>query len=205
MKASKFIQMLAILFIGALTFTSCEEEDTTTDTPELSAEEISMLEYMREEEKLARDVYSHLSTLYSINMFDNISASEQKHIDFVLDLMAKYEVPDVGSSVQGEFADLELQNLYDALVLQGSQSLIEALKVGATIEDVDIFDLREYKSRTENADLISLFDDLECGSRNHMRAFVGRLVENDGTYEPQYISQDVYDDIINGTHESCGT
>lgn len=203
MKTLNVFQFLVIVFFGALTFTSCEDQDTTTDLPELTSEEISMLSYMREEEKLARDVYTHLSSLYSINMFANISTSEQKHIDFVLDLMNTYKVSDVGSSVPGEFVDADLQTLYDALIEQGSQSLIEALKVGATIEDVDIFDLKAYKSRTENTDLISLFDLLECGSRNHMRAFTGRLLESDITYEPQYISQEVYEDVINGAHESC--
>lgn len=204
MKALRIFQVLAILMIGSFAFTSCsDDDDMTTDQPQLTEDEISILQFMREEEKLARDVYTYLSELYNINIFSNISGSEQKHINFVLEVMEDYNLEDVGSSVEGEFTNPDIQILYDDLTALGSQSLIDALKVGATIEDVDIFDLRDSKTRTDKADLIDLLDLLECGSRNHIRGFTGRLSEYDVTYVPQYISQEEFDEILNGSHESC--
>jgi hypothetical protein len=52
----------------------------------LSAEEINSLNFMREEEKLARDVYNGLARKWEVNIFTNIATSEQTHMDAVLQL-----------------------------------------------------------------------------------------------------------------------
>lgn len=53
---------------------------------DLSAAEENSLAFMREEEKLARDVYNALYSIYGTNIFSNIGASEQTHTDAVLSL-----------------------------------------------------------------------------------------------------------------------
>ncbi len=163
-------------------------------------QEIEDLLWMREEEKLARDVYLTLAEQWDVAVFTNISQSEQQHMDAVAVLLERYGLEDpVGENGVGEFTNPELQALYDELVAQGSQSLADALTVGATIEDVDILDLEEAMARTDNADIQQVYSSLECGSENHLRAFVSTLEQMTGeSYTPQFIDQATYDAILAG-------
>lgn len=171
---------------------------------EISIEEADMLKYMREEEKLARDVYTTLSAQYSVPVFANIAKSEQRHMDRVLCLLKYYNIDDPASAEIGIFNNQDLQELYNSLIAQGSTSLINALTVGATIEDADIHDLNQYVGQTENEAIITIFNHLACGSGNHMRAFSRLLNRNDVVYTPQFISQDEYNTILSAENKPCG-
>ncbi len=165
---------------------------------EVDDQEIADLLYMREEEKLARDVYITLGEQWNLPVFTNISKAEQQHMDAVGVLLERYGLEDpVGDNPVGVFTDPELQALYDQLIAQGSQSMADALKVGATIEDVDIFDLQKAVADTDNADIQQVYKSLMAGSESHMRAFVGTLQQQTGeTYTPQYIDQATFDAIM---------
>lgn len=176
----------------------------TFPTGEITSEEVDMVKHMREEEKLARDVYTTLSAQYRLPVFLNISKSEQRHMDLVLCLLNHYNIADPASAEMGVFNNPELQEMYNSLIAQGSVSLIDALKVGATIEDLDISDLNQYTQQTENEAIIAVFDILNCGSSNHMRAFSKQLTKNNIEYVPQSISQNEYDAIIAGNNVACG-
>ncbi|KAA3660763.1 MAG: DUF2202 domain-containing protein [Calditrichaeota bacterium] len=167
---------------------------------DLSPEETEALAFMREEEKLARDVYLSLYPVLGQRVFNNISASEQRHMDAILVLTDKYEMEDpVLSDSVGTFQNETLQSLYTTLVEQGSASLEEGLKVGALIEEIDILDLQhELDEVVDNEDIAYVFDNLMHGSYNHLRAFVRNLSRLGVTYTPQKLSQDVYDAIIAG-------
>lgn len=179
---------------------SCLENAPASITPE----EEEMLIYMREEEKLARDVYQALYGQYQEQIFANIANSEQRHMDRILCLLEHYGIDDPASPEPGVFSSQELQDLYNALIEQGSNSPGDALTVGATIEDVDIFDLNANLENASNDAIINVFNHLLCGSRNHMRAFSNQLALQNLGYTPQYISQDEYDQILASGHERCG-
>lgn len=199
--------LLLILSMGFVTSCDNDDDDVTPDPVlEMTAEEQHDLLYMREEEKLARDVYSYMYTKYGLNVFKNIGKSEQRHMDKLLVIIDKYGFSDpVALSPEvGQFSDADLQALYDALITKGDVSLEEALVVGATIEDVDIFDLDNAIDKTSNADLLEAYANLNCGSRNHLRAFIGQLTDKGITYTPQYISQAQFDTTLDGDHEQCG-
>jgi len=152
---------------------------------------------MRQEEKLARDVYLTLYDKYGLRIFANIAKSEQRHTDTVKYLLDKYGVEDpVTDDTVGVFKDAEFTNLYNQLVAQGSQSVVDALKVGATIEDLDIKDLEDEIAKTDKYDLQIVFSNLKRGSYNHMRAFVAWLNYYGSDYQPQFISQDEFDSIL---------
>ena len=169
-------------------------------TGELSAEESAALLYMREEEKLAHDVYVTLYAQWDLPVFQNISQSEQTHTDAVKTLIDRYGLADPTSSSVGVFTNPELQALYTDLVARGSQSLAEALKVGAAIEEIDILDLEERLAQTDNADIQQVFNNLMNGSTNHLRAFISTLNTQTGeTYQPQYLSPEAYQAIVNGS------
>lgn len=198
--------ILSLIVLAFGFFASCKD-DTPSDTlVELTAEEKQDLLYMREEEKLARDVYEHLYEKYELDVFKNIGNAEQKHMDKLLGLINKYglEDPVALSPEVGQFGDEDLQTLYDDLVAKGDISLVEALVVGMTIEDVDIFDLDNAIDNTDKADVIDVYSNLNCGSRNHMRAFYGQLTTADTTYAAQFITQEKMDEVVSGDHEQCG-
>jgi len=170
-------------------------------TADLSADDVAAITYMREEEKLAHDVYVRLGELWGSRVFTNIAKAETAHMDAVAGLLEAYDIPHpAASTAQGAFTDSDLQALYDRLMEQGSRSLTDAFLVGATIEDLDIADLQERASA--NTAVARVFDNLERGSRNHLRAFVRQLDRVGATYTPAYISQSEYDAIVGGTQET---
>jgi hypothetical protein len=175
--------------------------DVSTSVNGLSDNEIADLLYMREEEKLAHDVYIALYDVWGMNVFQNIAAGEQMHTDSVLGLLNNYGLTDpVGSNPAGVFVNADLQALYDQLVASGSQSLADALRVGAAIEEIDILDLDEAIAETGQADIAQVYQSLRAGSENHLRAFVSTLERQTGaTYQPQYLSPELYAAIISGT------
>ncbi len=77
----------------------------------LSEKELDTLNFMREEEKLARDVYKTLYGQWNTQVFTNIAASEQKHMDKVKVFLDAYQLPDPASSEVGQFNNTVLQNL----------------------------------------------------------------------------------------------
>ena len=165
----------------------------------LSPDEQNSLLFMREEEKLAEDVYRFFYDLWGSQIFSNIASSEATHTEAVRTLIVQYglEDPAVGA-VPGEFANPDLQQLYDDLVELGSQSLADALKVGAAIEEIDILDLEDYLVQTENPDILRVYQNLLKGSKNHLRAFVGNIERKAAeNYAPQYMSQEAFDAIVN--------
>lgn len=178
---------------------NCNNENCqkTTDPTD---EEIQGLLFMREEEKLARDVYLTLYVKWNgLIIFQNIAQSEQRHMDSIKNLLDKYGLDDPaqGNDV-GEFTNQELQNLYYDLISEGEQSLINALTVGGKIEELDIIDLKEYIEQTDKLDIKRVYSNLLEGSKNHLRAFVKELENQGVNYKPFYLSQEEFEDIING-------
>jgi len=160
---------------------------------------------MREEEKLARDVYRTLYDKWGVQIFQNISYAENRHSLAVKALLDRYEVVDpVQSDATGEFTIPEMQKLYDELTAQGSVSVLDALKVGATVEDLDIKDLHKWIEGTDNEDTKMVYENLIRGSRNHMRSFNKQITKNGGVYTAQFLSQSEISEILSGEQEYGG-
>lgn len=190
---------LAVVLIG------CAKEDSSGPTPlaSLSTTDREMLLFMLEEEKLARDTYMALDAQWAAPQFANITGSEQAHMDKIITLLNRYGV---GYTLlpAGQYAYPELQALYDQFMIDGAQSEANALQIGATIEDLDIMDLQQRMDATANADIDAAFAKLQCGSRNHLRSFVGAIFAGGGSYIPQFLEQAAYDAILAAENESCG-
>ncbi len=164
---------------------------------ELSSEEITSIKHMREEEKLARDVYLKLYEYWKLPAFANIAKSEQRHMDMVKALIEKYELQDpVKDDVKGKFSDPKMQELYDKLIKDGKKSLNDALKVGCLIEDLDIYDLNESLRKVDNQDIKFVYNNLKRGSYNHLNRFYSVLKRYGGSYTPMYISQEEFNKIV---------
>ena len=159
--------------------------------------EADTLSFMREEEKLARDVYLQMIAEYGSKIFYNIAESEQTHMDAIKTLLDKYGLDDPAVPIFGVFNDTDLQVLYDELVARGDDSKLDALMVGALIEEVDIEDLQTAIDQTDKHDLERVYGNLMSGSKNHLRAFVSQIELLSGeNYEAQHLPQEVVDEIL---------
>ena len=171
--------------------TVAAETSVTLDTAEAD-----MLLLMREEEKVARDVYRLMYQLWGKPVFRNIAASEQRHMDALLKKIDLYGLTDPAPATTGLFTNPDMQALYDSLTAQGRLSVAQALVVGATIEDKDIRDISAAIAETDELALKMTYSNLLEGSKNHLRAFVKLLTREGIDYRPQFISQAEFDAIV---------
>jgi hypothetical protein len=208
-----FLASLALVACGGGTDDDLDKRGTPTSVnatlatlpiEALSQAEIDSLLYMREEEKLAGDVYTRMDALWgrSVPVFSNITASEATHTEAVRQLLQRYSLPDpaAGNAV-GVFQNPDLQALHNQLVADGSVSLIDALKVGVHIEELDMVDINTHLARVDNQDIRRVYESLLQGSRNHLRAYYQTLLNQGGSYTPQYLSQAEFDAIVNSAME----
>jgi hypothetical protein len=149
---------------------------TSVSTGALSDAETQALVFIREEEKLARDVYETLYDKWGVSEFSTIAASESRHMASFKNLLDRYGLVDpVGVDTPGAFVNDELQAAYDDLVAQGTQSVEAAYQVGVSIEQLDIADLEELIGQTTHSDISRVMNNLLRGSQNHLAAFTGLL------------------------------
>ena len=139
----------------------------------ITQKDIDALKYMYQEEKLARDVYITLGKKWGFIIFQNISNSEQRHMDAVKALLDKYNIPVPLTNDEVGYFKGEFKNLYNELVSKGLKSQKDALEVGKQIEILDIKDLEERKDTTP--DIKKVFSFLEMGSEHHLKAFTAWL------------------------------
>lgn len=191
------VVVVSVVGLGCGPADSTDVDVGSSSSDALTASESSGLTFLREEEKLARDVYLALGARYGAAIFSNIAASEQTHMDSVLTLLQRYGLADPAAGrAEGEFQDATLQALYTQLVTQGAASLEAALTVGATIEDLDLTDLARFAAATSRPDVLTVYGNLSKGSRNHLRSFTSQLAGLGVTYVPQYLDQATYDAIL---------
>jgi hypothetical protein len=156
----------------------------------LDAAEAEALVYMREEEKLARDVYLGLHELWGGPVFENIADSEQRHMDAMARMLDLYGIEDpVVDATVGVFNNDDLGDWYVELMARGDDSLLEAYMVGGYIEEMDIRDLREAIAITDEPPLLNAYNNLLAGSRNHLRAFVAHITALGVDYVAQVLDQ----------------
>ena len=141
--------------------------------PEVAAQ----LTFMREEEKLAHDVYAYLDAFYEVrepgaNIFGRIAMSEARHAEALANQLAAWGLPDPAYEEPGRFADPDLQVMYDSLIALGEEGAVEALTAGVFIETQDLSDLA-YAIQLSLAypDLVKVYSNLLAASENHLAAF----------------------------------
>lgn len=181
------------------------ETCTTCIAGTVDTAEAATLTFMREEEKLARDIYHLAAERWELPLFTNIAASEQQHMDAIAGRLTQYSLPDpIQNDAAGVFTDPNLSQLYSELALRVDDSLLEALRVGALIEEIDIEDNQNAMDATDNLDLKNVYGHLLHGSRNHLRAFV-RDIERQGVdYTAQHLDQAIVDVIVDSPTERGG-
>ena len=91
------------------------------------------------------------------------------------------------------FVKQGLVSLFENLLTNGKLSALEALYVGAAIEEVDMLDLMQAIETTDSEDMRRMYENLLCGSRNHLRTYINQIADQGISYEAQFLSQDEID------------
>jgi len=198
---SSILFVLTLIFFTLTTQVYAQPKNGRVSNEALNSTEIASLLFMREEEKMARDVYIKMYGAWNDSVFDNIASSEQEHMDAIKVLLDKYNLTDPVIDSIGVFNDPELQHQYDELLESGEVSHMEGLRVGALIEEVDMKDIQEAIDTIENEDMISTYESLLKGSRNHLRSFVAKIEEQGVVYEAQLLTQEEVDAIVDSPIE----
>jgi len=219
------LSILSIAMVANPALAGKNNKKTSSDSTiarTLDFNEETHLEFMCQEEKLARDVYITLGAKYpEYSVFGNIDNSEQRHVDSATAMFMKYGFPNpstndnVGvftSETYGEYFTVN----YNELVERGLISELEALYVGAFIEELDMRDInfcpldivdmdngiddisecgRVY---TDQPDILRLYGNLLEGSESHLRAYVKNIEKfiGEGNYEAQVLEQEQVDEIL---------
>jgi hypothetical protein len=211
-------------FAGAGSAVATGDVSMSADTDDVALDynEKMHLFFMREEEKLARDVYQTLGTMYPDSViFGNIDDSEQIHMTTVKAMIEKYgyEDPNTNDNVgayTGEDFGWYFTEKYNQLVERASISELEALYVGAFIEELDMMDINQCpqvivetdngindvtecgKVYTGKPDIQRLYSSLLDGSDSHLEGYVNNIekIIGEGNYQAQVLSQELVDAIL---------
>lgn len=189
--------LVVTLFFTNFSAAAGPDAQNYPEAGDLDAQETSDLLVMREEEKMARDVYIRLDGRWNEKVFRNISRSEQRHMDAMLTMLNYYGLQDpVGDNTIGEFTDPNIAALYDQLLERGYTSYMEGLQTAAYIEEIDIRDLRMAIDRTDELPLLNAYNNLLAGARNHLRAFVGHIRAEGVEYIAQVLTPEDVEAIV---------
>jgi hypothetical protein len=199
---AKFASILEVTEFGTSSIVASNLEAVVPSTLVAGDTELDILLSIKEEEKLARDVYTALNLKWNNLVFSNISAAENTHMNAIIFLLQNYGTDYTNVLEPGKFTKSAFQSLYEELVAKGSVSIEEAWKVGALIEEMDITDLVESLKNATDENIILVFENLERGSRNHLRAFTRQLTSLGLTYTPVYLNTDEYNKIISSPNEA---
>lgn len=197
----QYASILAVSDDGTTSVIEANLKSALIETSDLTDSELALLLKMKEEEKLARDVYTVLAQKWGSQVFTNISTAENNHLNAIVLLLTNYGSTETAIGEAGIFTDAAVQTLYNDLVAKASTSIDEAYKTGALIEEMDIKDLNEALGTTTNENIVLVFENLLKGSRNHLRAFNRQLTTLGIVYTPVYISQADYDLIVSSAME----
>jgi hypothetical protein len=186
---------VCLLVCACLLFTQSKAQKTSLSTAETKA-----LITVHDNQKLSLHVYDSLFAIWGINPFGNIRSAESQHVLFLDDVAENYALEldtDKSENSTLEFSMPQTENIFHESISKGSLSVIDALKIGARLEEMSLQLLHDAKAVTIKSDLLHTFDILAMGSKNNLQAFNRRLKMYGITYEPGVLEQKDFKNIIN--------
>lgn len=176
---------------------------TEASTSPLARAEADTLRSMREEEKLARDLYAAFEP--SGFEFARIQGMERHHFAMIGMLLERYQLPDpAASQPAGVFTDPALQAQYAELHERGTKSRADAYAVATEIEDQSLHDLQAAIEGTTHDDIRHAYAMLAQMTRNHLRVFYTGLAAEGGAYSPKYLDRPAFDRVVAAPMEPMG-
>ncbi len=134
------------------------------------------INYIYQEEKLAYEIYTEMDNIYNKKVFENISRSEEEHMEAILTLANDLDI-NIYPLKYNQFTFDNLSKLKEKLVKLGKENINMAFEVGVKIEELDIIDLERLLlegSKRENL----TYSNLLKASKNHLSAFKNNLMNN---------------------------
>lgn len=153
----------------------CAVQAESTAPLTLSASAQAALRFQIDEERMAGELYRTFGEKQEVMPFRNIPRAEARHRQLLENLATRAGLAAAKPTTAGHFETPAIQARYDALLARGQASPIEALQVGALVEEQDIADLRALAATTDSPELKAATTALEQGSRHHLNAFVRNL------------------------------
>lgn len=169
LQIKKISTLLATILVSTIVLTPIATAATPTT---LTASQKILMRDLAEEEKLARDVYTYLSTKVTTRKFTNIARSEQTHMNYMATLLTKYKQWNPTTNRKpGVFYNKDIQALYTSLTAEGASGLVQAYGVGVKIEELDIGSIEDLLAQNLPVDVMAVLDLLLAASYNHLEAF----------------------------------
>ncbi len=174
-----------------------EDQNLSSTDLNLTDEQKYAIAYMWNDEKMAHDLHLALYNKFpNQNVLYTIATRAEATHESIVENLAKtydinitnyqngygthYSAEDLDKYGEGEFFIPTVQQTYDTLYNQGSDSEIDALKVGCMVEVVDVDDLNKYLDVVKDKpDIVTAFENLRSGSYRHYWAF-DRALKNLG-------------------------
>lgn len=195
MESGTPVAILEVKSDGVTTFNLAGETPPFDSTADLTADEIEFVYAVREDEKVARDLYAAFFEKYSLKTFSNISKSEANHMRAVEILLEYYEIDFPVAGEYGIFEDSARQDIYDSLLINGSTAL-EGFKVMAQLEEENIVSYRNVLADILNPNIKIVIENLGKASENHFKAAIRQITALGGTYAPKLMTQEEYNAMI---------
>lgn len=189
------MSVLQVKSDGTTTFDMTTMSAPFDSTADLTASEIEYIYAVREDEKLARDLYYAFFNTYKLKAFENISKAEENHMKATERLLEYYGIEYPAAGERGKFANSVRQAQYDSLLQKGSTAL-EAFKVMAQYEEYNIVQYKKDLAGIVNPNVKIVIENLEKGSENHFKATIRQITALGGTYTAQLMTQEEYRAII---------
>lgn len=192
---------LAILNVdadGISTLTRASVAPVLTVTDSLSADEIEFQFALREDEKMARDLYTVFAAKYSTApQIDRIAAAENSHIACVEAVLDYYEISyPAMTAAAGLFEDAKRQAIYNELA-DKSGTLLEVYATMAAVEEESVSAYKSVQSEITNENIALVITNMIKASSNHLKAAVCQIIAGGGTYTPLYLSAEEFGTIVN--------
>ena len=169
----------------------------TLPKEDLNNTEKEMLINARKNEKLAYDYNYTMFSKWGMPVFNHMATKLLANNDALKKMLNKYGLTDPINDMQiGKYSDNELQSKYDSAVAKGNESLKNAYIEAANIEEQMIKFYRDASDKVDNQDLKLLFDNLRVRAEHSFAAFVRNLYRFGYEYQPHYITQAEFNQIV---------
>lgn len=157
-----------------------------------------------QEEKLAYDLYGEFYERWSLSVFNKVQQREAKHVWCVERIMDNYGFDYNTNTNAGSYPDRDIQKIYDDLTVKGCISDLAALEAAAYIKEKHISQLRERIRYQEDEYIVKVIFLMESAAQSHLRAFVKSIRLSGSDYNPVFLTDDEFSNIMDSDKTIAG-